>query len=191
MVESSMRMTSQDSKRDADEIRIINAAQRDPRAFGDLYLQYVERVFRYTFTRIGDVKAAEDATAQTFLAALESLDRYREDGHFASWLFGIARNKAMDYFRWHSRLIPMEAAGEIPVEETTLAQVIQSEQAKALSKIIQALPEEERELLRLRFMAELTYPEIARLLHRNEEAVKKTIYRLLARLHSQMEDKNE
>jgi RNA polymerase sigma-70 factor (ECF subfamily) len=57
--------------------------------------------------------------------------------------------------------------------------------------LIQALPEEDRELLRLRFLAEMSFPEIARILHRNEEAVKKTIYRLLARLHSQLEVSNE
>jgi DNA-directed RNA polymerase specialized sigma24 family protein len=49
------------------------------------------------------------------------------------------------------------------------------------------LSDEERELLRLRFLAEMSFPEISHFLHRNEEAVKKSIYRLLARLHSQLE----
>jgi RNA polymerase sigma-70 factor (ECF subfamily) len=69
--------------------------------------------------------------------------------------------------------------------------VIQSEQTAVLSKLIQALPEEDRELLRLRFLAAMSFPEIAHFLHRNEEAVKKSIYRLLARLHSQLEVSNE
>jgi RNA polymerase sigma-70 factor (ECF subfamily) len=49
------------------------------------------------------------------------------------------------------------------------------------------LPEEDRELLRLRFLANLSFPEIAHFLHRNEEATKKTIYRLVERLHNQLE----
>jgi RNA polymerase sigma factor (sigma-70 family) len=57
----------------------------------------------------------------------------------------------------------------------------------ALSRLVQKLPEEERELLRLRFLAEMSFREIAYFLHRNENAVKKSVYRLLARLHSQLE----
>jgi len=53
------------------------------------------------------------------------------------------------------------------------------------------LPQEDRELLRLRFLADMSFPEIARFLHRKEEAVKKSIYRLLARLKSQVEVSNE
>jgi RNA polymerase sigma-70 factor (ECF subfamily) len=56
-----------------------------------------------------------------------------------------------------------------------------------LAQLIAALPEDERELLRLRFLASLSFPEMARLLRRNEEAVKKSLYRLLARLHDQVE----
>jgi len=69
--------------------------------------------------------------------------------------------------------------------------VIQSDQAAFLSNLIRALPEEDRELLRLRFLADMSYPEIARFLHRKEEAVKKSIYRLLARLKSQVEVSND
>jgi RNA polymerase sigma-70 factor (ECF subfamily) len=77
------------------------------------------------------------------------------------------------------------------MEDNTLARMIKTEQAEALSKLIQALPEEDRELLRLRFLADMSFPEIARFLHCNEEAVKKTTYRLLARLRSQLEVPHE
>jgi len=134
---------------------------------------------------------AEDVTAQTFLAAFESFDKFRQDGHFASWLFGIARNKAMDHFRKRKNTTSIDEVYDIPVENDPLYGVIQSEQTAALSKLIQALPEEDRDLLRLRFLADMSFPEIAYLLHRNEEAVKKTTYRLLARLHSQLEVSND
>ena len=174
-----------------DELRIIKAARQDSRAFGELYKRYVEQVFRYLYSRIGNVHDAEDVTAQTFLAAFESFDRFRQDGHFASWLFTIAHNKAMDHFRQRKNTASSVEMVDIPVEYDPLSGVIQSEQATALSKLILALPEEERELLRLRFLAEMRFPEIAYFLQRNEEAVKKSTYRLLARLHSQLEVSNE
>jgi RNA polymerase sigma-70 factor, ECF subfamily len=184
-------LTSKQINRETDELIIIIAARQDPKAFGDLYKLYVEQIFRYLFSRLGNVHEAEDITAQTFLAAFESFDKFRQDGHFASWLFTIARNKAMDHFRRGKNTASIDEADDIPVEEDPLVEVIQSEQTAALSKLIQALPEEDCELLRLRFLASMSFPEIAHFLHRNEEAVKKSIYRLLARLHNQLEVSNE
>jgi len=191
MAESSIVMTSIKVDRESDELRIIKAARQDPKAFGELYKLYVEQVFRYLYSRVGNVHEAEDATAQTFLVAFESFDKFRQDGHFAPWLFTIARNKAMDHFRQRKNISSIDEAADIPVDNDPLYGVIQSEQTATLSTLIQALPEEDRELLRLRFLAAMSFPEIAHLLHRNEDAVKKSIYRLLARLHSQLEVSNE
>jgi len=184
-------LTFAKANRESNELRIIRAARQDPRLFGELYKLYVEQVYRYLYSRIGNVHEAEDITAQTFLAAFESFDRFRQDGHFASWLFSIARNKVMDHFRQLKNISSIDDAEDIRMEDDPLCEVIQSEQAAALSKLIQALPGEDRELLRLRFLAAMSFPEIAHFLHRNEEAVKKSIYRLLARLHSQLEVSNE
>jgi RNA polymerase sigma-70 factor (ECF subfamily) len=191
MAESGIPSASEKIDREMEERKLIRAARQDPKAFGGLYLQYVEQVFRYLYSRVGNVHEAEDITAQTFLAAFESFDRFRQDGHFASWLFAIARHKAMDYFRQRIETTPIDEINEIPFNNDPLHGVIQSEQAAALSKIIRGLPEEERELLRLRFLAALSFPEIAHFLHRNEEAVKKSVYRLLARLQAQLEVPHE
>ncbi len=191
MAESNIVLISEKINHESDEIKIIRAAKQDPKVFGELYKLYVEQVFRYLYSRIGNVHEAEDTTAQTFLAAFESFDRFKQEEHFASWLFAIARNKAMDHFRKRKNTSSIDEVDDIPVENDPLYGVIQSEQTAALSKLIQALPEEDRDLLRLRFLADMSFPEIAYLLRRNEEAVKKSIYRLLARLHSQLEVSND
>jgi RNA polymerase sigma-70 factor (ECF subfamily) len=191
MAESSIALISEKINRESDELRIIKAAREDPKVFGELYKLYVAPVFRYLYSRIGNVHEAEDITAQAFLVAFESFDRFREDRHFASWLFTIARNKAMDHFRQRKNISSIDEAANIPTENDPLTGVIQVEQMAALSKLIRALPEEDRELLRLRYLTAMSFPEIAHFLHRNEDAVKKSIYRLLARLHSQLEVSNE
>ena len=190
MSESGIPLTSKKNISEPEEFELIRAARQDPKAFGGLYLRYVEPVFRYLYSRLGNVHEAEDLTAQTFLAAFESFKSFRQEGHFASWLFTIARNKAMDHFRGRKDATPIDDLHEIPSGSDPLNAVIQSEQAAVLSKLIRELPEEERELLRLRFLAAMSFPEIAHFLHRNEEAVKKTVYRLLARLHDRMEVPN-
>lgn len=191
MAENIIESASEKTDREAEERKYIKAARQDPRVFGELYKLYVEQVFRYLYSRIGNVHDAEDVTARTFLAAFESFDRFRQEAHFASWLFTIARNNAMDYFRQNKTVLSMDAMAEIPVENDPLTRIIQSDQEKVLSKLIGELSEQDRELLRLRFLAEMSFPEMAHILHRNKEAVKKSIYRLLARLHGQMEVPNE
>lgn len=184
-------LTSEKTKETISDLSLIKAARKDPRLFGELYKRYVEQVFRYTYSWIGNVHESEDITAQTFLAAFESFEKFRQDEHFASWLFTIARNKTMDYFRQHKNISSIDNVIDLPDDNDPLSEVLHSEQTAALTKLIQALPEEDRELLRVRFLAEMSFPEIARFLHRNEEAVKKSIYRLLARLQSQLEVSNE
>jgi RNA polymerase sigma-70 factor (ECF subfamily) len=191
MAESRIGLTPQKINHKLDETKMIQAVRHDPKAFGELYKLYVEQVFRYLYSRIGNVHEAEDITAQTFLSAFESFDKFRQDGHFASWLFTIARNKAMDHYRQRDRLSPIDEAQQISVEDNALAAVIQTERIAILSKLIESLSEEDSELLRLRFLAEMSFREIAHFLHRNEDAVKKSVYRLLARLHSQLEVSNE
>lgn len=191
MEESFTAMTAERTNPRPDELEMVKTARADPKAFGKLYLLYVEKVFRYLFGRLGNVHEAEDITAQTFLAAFESFDKFRQDGHFAPWLFTIARNKANDHFRKRYNKIFTDPNENISIETDPLEGVIHSDQAAFLSKLIRTLPEEDRELLRLRYLADMSFPEIARLLHRKEDAVKKSIHRLLARLKSQAEVSNE
>jgi RNA polymerase sigma-70 factor (ECF subfamily) len=131
MTESSIALITKQTRRESHELRIIQAARKDPRVFGELYQLYVQQVFRYLYSRLGNVHDAEDITAQTFLVAFESFDRFRQDGHFSSWLFTIARNKAMDHFRQRKNSTTMDVIESIPVEYDPLAGVIQSEQAAA------------------------------------------------------------
>lgn len=190
MTEPIIRTSLTEAPEKHDEASLIAAAKKDPREFGEIYQLYIQPIFRYLYSRIGSLPEAEDATTQTFLAALEALDRYQHRGHFAAWLFAIARRKAMDAFRAR-RQVPLENAEKVPAETDILQQVIQTEQIAALAKLISALPEEEHELIRLRYNAELSFSEIGRLLNRSEGAVKKSLYRLLARLQSQLEVSHE
>ncbi len=188
MAESSLTLTSKIFEPETDETELIEAARKDLLQFGGLYKRYVTPVFRYLYSRTGNVHAAEDITAQTFLVALETFDRFRGDGHFSSWLFGIARNKAVDYFRQQKPTSIVEDAADATENTDPLIAAIRSEEARIVAKVIRSLPEEEQELLRLRFLAEMSFREIAHLMQRSEEAVKKTTYRLLARLKSQLEN---
>jgi len=166
---------------------LISAALDDPAAFGRLYDRYVQPIYRYIYSRVGTAHAAEDITSQTFMAAYEALDRYRERGQFSAWLFRIARSKMNDHFRRSRREVGLEAAGELLEREDALGTLIRAEELSQIRSIIRDLDEDEQELIRLRYVADLSFAEIADLLNRREDAVKKSVYRLLARLKSRME----
>ena len=166
---------------------LIVAAQEDPAAFGRLYDRYVQPIYRYLYSRLGDVSLAEDVTSQTFITAYESLPKYRERGQFSAWLFRIAQSKMNDHFRRNRREVRLEAAGELFEREDSLGALIRAEELSQVRFLIKKLNPEEQDLLRLRYVAELSFGEIAELLGKREDAVKKSVYRLLERLKGQME----
>jgi RNA polymerase sigma-70 factor (ECF subfamily) len=160
-----------------------------------IYVRWLSPVYRYFYSRIGNSKDAEDLTSQVFLKVYEDLPRYRERGLFSAWLFTIVRNKAIDFFRTGSREISLEISLEIvdPMDETPdlLTQTVRTDEIRRLRDLIRCLPEEERELIRLRFVVELRYREIGVVLNRKEDAIRKSITRLLDRLENQLETSHE
>jgi RNA polymerase sigma factor (sigma-70 family) len=190
MVDSTMSISLKRMHRPEEKqvSQIIAAARRDPQKFGELYSLYAQPVYRYLFSRIGSVTEAEDVTAQTFLSALEHFPKYRHDGYFASWLFSIARSKSMDFFRQRRNEASLDETERVVVDSNPLQQVINTERVIALSKLIHTLSFDEQELIRLRYVAELRFAEIGQLLNQKEGTVKKTLYRLLARLKDQLEN---
>ncbi len=166
---------------------LVDHARREPAAFSAIYDRYVGPIFRYIYSRVGNTPDAEDLTAQTFLSALESLPRYRERGTFSAWLFAIAHSKIMDHFRRKDPGTLLEDQSPLPV---VTSQVELADQATRLAPLIHALDEHEQELIRLRFVADLSFAEMAALLNKKEDTVKKSLYRLLARLKGQMEAEN-
>jgi RNA polymerase sigma factor (sigma-70 family) len=173
-----------------DEPALVRAARTDAQAFGSLYDHYVQRVYRYCYYRIGDTREAEDVTAQIFLAALEGLQRRREDGHFAAWLFTIARNKVVEHHR-RARHEPLDESLLPPLHMDMELTVEKSQRGERLLRLIQALAEDEQELIFMRYVAELSFAEIAVSLRKKEDAVKKMLYRLIARMKVEMESDHE
>ncbi len=166
---------------------LVAGAKNDPATFGRLYDIYVQPIYRYVYSRVGSAHEAEDLTSQTFLSAFEHLPRYRESGQFAAWLFRIARSKLLDHFRKNRKEVDLEAAEELGAGADAVHQVIQDEELASLRSLIRKLKPDEQDLIHLRYVAGLSFAEMAGVLGKNEQAVKQSVYRLLARLKSRME----
>ena len=178
-----------DERPKVDDLTVHKAVKGDESALAKIYDTYARDIHRYILSKVGTQLDAEDLTAQTFMAVLEALPRYRHNGQFSAWIFQIARNKIMDHFR-KSKRDPLAIPLDIAYTDGTLEHVIKKQEYEQLSTLLHTLAEDERELIRLRYVAQLSFVEIARLMKRKEDAVRKSLSRLLERLSSQMEVQN-
>lgn len=171
-----------------EEKALINAAKNDPAAFGELYQQYVDRIYNYIFYRTGSIKDAEDLTGRVFFKAMKNIKRYKHMGlPFSAWLYRIAHNLVANFHRDKSRKheIPLESiSGQYFPQsefhpETKAAQ--SQEVAQLLSQIRELAPNRQ-ELLILKFVDQLSNAEIGKIMRKSEGAVKSLYHRTLVEL---------
>jgi RNA polymerase sigma-70 factor (ECF subfamily) len=157
--------------------------------FTELYRKNVTPIFYYLYCRVHNVADAEDLTSQTFVTALETLSKLRDPQKFSPWVFTIARNKTMDYFRKALRNPTIDYNEEINKFKPDGGSLSEADQDHLhdLEQLISHLSPLEQEYLRLRIVADLPFAEIASILTEPETRIKKKYYRLLIRLQTQLE----
>lgn len=157
------------------EATLIHQAQQgDAKAFGQLYDAYAERVYRYLAFRVHDAMEAEDLTAETFIKAWQHLRDYRAQvAPFGAWLFRIAHNVLVDYWRRRARraTIPLEAVADTLNGKAAHA-FAQTLTRADLEHGIEQLTDLQQQVITLRFIAGCSIAETARVMRRSEEAVK-------------------
>jgi RNA polymerase sigma-70 factor (ECF subfamily) len=172
------------------DAELILAAQINPTEFQWIYDRWAVPIYQYFYFRTGESPSAEDLTSQLFLSAFQALPRYQHRGHFAAWIFAIARNLSKEYYRKSHREVPLEAAHCLQATSDPSLEAAQQDEIVRLRRLLQALPEEDQELIRLRYVANLTFADMAIVLKKREDAVKKSLYRLQARLQSALLEGN-
>ena len=163
-----------------DEKTQVEAAQRDPSRFADLYEQNFYRVYAYIVRRVGDRHQAEDLTADVFREALAGIRKFEWRGvPFAAWLVGIASRVVADYWKRSGR-----EAGNPAKEPQVSAEV---ENSTLLFQLVDRLPEAQFRVIHMRFVEQKSIREIAQELGRSEGAVKQLQLRAIESLRAQME----
>lgn len=174
-------------KQEADERLLIEAAQKDPMRFGELYECNFERVYAYVCRRIGNRDEAQDVTSEVFQQALANLQKFEWRGvPFTAWLLRIAANAIADRWRRSSReQQPSEDDPEpFPVDPVNIVDV---ERRAMLFRLVRTLPGDQRRVIEMRFAEEKSIREIAKELNRTEGAVKQLQFRGIQTLRAQLE----
>jgi RNA polymerase sigma-70 factor, ECF subfamily len=175
----------------AEERLLIEAAQRDPARFADLYEAHFHLVYAYLSRRIRPREAVEDLTSDVFHKALEHLPRFKWTGApFGAWLLKIAANMIADRGRRASReqnISDLEKNIDEPTSfESAGVSLEEVEQSAQLFRMVQLLPEDQRRVIFLRFAEEKSIRDIAEQLGRSEGAVKQLQFRGLENLRAQI-----
>ncbi|MBT1685774.1 RNA polymerase sigma factor [Dawidia soli] len=166
------------------EYAILERSKRNPRAFGELYERYFDRIFNFIYRQIDDEDVTADLCSQTFLSALRNVTRYEFRGvPFSAWLYRIASNEVNKYYRKKKRdnVFSLE---EVRVREL-IEQAHESWDEEILQKLLvylKSLPTDMLQVLELRFFEDKDFKEIAFILDITESGAKMRTYRALDRL---------
>lgn len=155
---------------------VKKAKSRDPDAFGLLYDEYVDQIFRYVYYKVGNFAESQDLTGQTFLKAFENIDSYEmRDVAFSSWLYRIAHNLVVDYFRKVSKResVPIEEQPPAPSNRGNPVDIVMAEMdSERLYKAMQKLTHNQREVLVLKFIDNLSNSRVSEIMGISVGAVK-------------------
>lgn len=174
-------------KKEAEERLRIEAAQKDPRRFTELYEEHFERVYAYVSRRVNRREDAQDVTSEVFHQAFANLPKFEWRGvPFAAWLYRIAANALADHWQRagqraaHERENPSsEQSAELNAHD--LAAI---EEYARLYGLVKTLPAEQRRVIEMRFAEGKSIREIAKKLRRSEGAVKQLQFRGIERLRA-------
>ncbi|HET7209316.1 MAG TPA: sigma-70 family RNA polymerase sigma factor [Terriglobales bacterium] len=174
---------SSGSQADAQERLLVEAAQKDPSRFSELYEQNFERVYAFILSRVRQRQTAEDLTADVFHKALAHLPGFDWRGiPFAAWLMRIASNVVNDQWKKSAREVvqdlPEIAAGETPEDVHHRVR---------LFRIVDQLPVDQRRVIVMRFGEDKSIRDIAEEMGRTEGAIKQLQFRGLANLRTRLQ----
>lgn len=145
-----------------DKVLIASIASGDKRAMHDLYNRYNNAVFAFAVSRCGNPELASDCVHDTMLDVWRTASRFSGQSTVKTWLFSIARNKMVDALRKRGKLSFVE---EVPDSADTApdpeAAAIAASEKHRLHTCLNGLKDVQRSAIRLAFLEDLTYPEIA------------------------------
>jgi RNA polymerase sigma-70 factor (ECF subfamily) len=171
------------------DARIETAQERSPAGatptqdLEGVFTRYMDPIYRFIYSRVGNREDAEDLASQVFLKASQRLDDARSDASVASWLFTVARNVIVDHWRRYYRTPPSveldETATLLHDEEPPTGSAEETEQL--VERVLAALPPRYRQVLELRFLQGYSIDEIAQEMSVTPGNAKVLQHRALAR----------
>lgn len=173
---------------------VEGARRRDPQAMIAVYRSLSPSIFGYLLRQTRNPTWAEDLTAEVFCEVIEAVDRFEgTPGGFRAWIFRIARNTMLDHIRKESRrrhdsLDAAAAEGRLPEDAADPeADALERVERERILSLVDELSADQREVVVLRLVADLSVAEVARICDKTEGAVKALQHRAIRALATKLE----
>jgi RNA polymerase sigma-70 factor (ECF subfamily) len=174
-----------DKTADRERELVLQATKRNRAAFAQLYDRYVTKIFRYIYYKVGSQGEAEDLTGQVFLKAWEAIGRYQcTERPFAAWLYRIAHNLIVDYFRTKRDTSSLDELAVVDLPGSDLDDIVDRHlTADTLRHALRNLTHDQQQVIILRFLEGYNTTEVAQILGKQPGAVRTLQHRALAGLN--------
>jgi RNA polymerase sigma-70 factor (ECF subfamily) len=170
------------------ETLLEDAKSGQDAAFSKLYELYFDKIFRFAFYRVSHKEVAEDITEEVFIRAFTSLSSLDKASSFESWLYQIARNRIIDYYRAKKLLLPLDDLENTLEYETNIIDSVNLQfDQKIFLKVLRDLPAEQQTIIRLKFYEDLSNTEIADITGKTEGSIRVLQHRALTKLKELIE----
>lgn len=161
----------------------------DDSAFTEIVKIYMNGLIFFVNSYVKNASAAEDITEDTFFTLAVKKPRYIDGASFRTWLYTIARNKALNYLRTQSRrrAVPIDEAAEIAAEHNIEAEVLRTERQQQLHKAMESLKPDYREVLHLIYFEQLDTNNTAQVMKKSPRQITNLLYRAKQALKTKLE----
>jgi len=169
----------------ADQDLIRRSLAGEAAAFSELYYRYLDKIYRFVFFKTMHKETAEDLTSQIFIKGYEKLNTFDLTQSFQPWIYQVARNTVIDFYRARHEHANLEDFWSLPGADEKQ----QQEQRWDLGRVkeyLEKLSAEQREIVLLRLWEGLSYQEIADLLGKSEAACKMSFSRAIAKIRAEV-----
>ena len=165
---------------------VVQAVYGNTDAFGELYIIFVEKIYRYIFYHVKSKTIAEDITGEVFLKAWRAINSCRgKENTFSSWLYRIAHNQMIDEIRKRQRRpsLELENIENISDSESSVEGYLEQQ---GLLEVVNCLPPNQRRLIVLKFIEGMDNREIANIMGKSEGALRVMQMRALSTLKKEL-----
>lgn len=158
----------------------------DFNAFWYLYEEYIDQIFAFVLRKVSERELAEDITSQVWMKAMKGLEKYNEQEwvSFKSWIYRIAQNCVIDYYRWKKENIDLDDAPELWFSFDIGKSIDDKTQLESVQKFIGHLKPIEQEIIILRVWDELSYNEISEITWKKVDNCKQIYKRTLEKIQA-------
>ncbi len=170
----------------------VRAKAGEQAAFGQIYDHFFKKIYTFIYYRVGHKEVAEDLAEDVFLKAFGKIAGMNKDGSLEAWLYQIARNRVIDYYREKKLTVPLEEVENTLEYETNVIDIVNLEHQQIIFlKLLKELGAEQQAVLKMKFLEDLSNSEIAELLNKNEGAIRVIQHRAITKLQELIKKNRE